>query len=317
MPSPFSASTAILHSAAVAAADGAIMDVRGCATVSAQVVGITTATITWKVRNDGSNWVTVPAKNKATGVEATTATADGIYDIPVHGCTEFIADITAWTAGTITVTAVGTAGGVQSPHTSVAAVVGSIDTELPTAAALNGVWAKTTSAPIVGAATMLNDGTNLIQAVGGTGADSTGVQRVSLATNVGLPAGTNLLGTIVGFHATNSVYNGTTAISPAFAAIAAATSGDNTLVAADATKKIRVLSLMILAGAAGDIYFTSAAGGTVIFGGSTNKIKLSANSGFVLPFSPVGHFETAANQLLNLNASSTGPFSGGLVYILV
>ena len=31
-------------------------------------------------------------------------------------------------------------------------------------------------------------------AVGGTGADSTGVQRVSLATDVALPAGTNAIG---------------------------------------------------------------------------------------------------------------------------
>ena len=99
-----------------------------------------------------------------------------------------------------------------------------------------------------------------------------------------------------------------------YAAIAAATSGANTLLAAVSGKRIRVLALMIVAGAAGNIYFTSAAAGAVIFGGSTNKINLPANGGFVLPFNPAGWFETVADELLNLNASSTGPFSGGLVY---
>lgn len=108
------------------------------------------------------------------------------------------------------------------------------------------------------------------------------------------------------------------ALTPKFAAIAAATSGDNSLVAAVSAKKIRVLAMFILAGAAGNIYFTSAASGTVIFGGSTNKICLATNTGFVLPFNPLGWFENSStNQALVMNASSTGPFSGGLVYVEV
>ena len=106
---------------------------------------------------------------------------------------------------------------------------------------------------------------------------------------------------------------------PKFAAIAAATSGANTLAAAVTGKKIRVLALCLVAGAAGNIYFNSAVAGTVIFGGSSSstKIQLAANGGFVLPFSPVGWFETVAGELLNMQASSTGPFSGGLVYVEV
>lgn len=101
------------------------------------------------------------------------------------------------------------------------------------------------------------------------------------------------------------------------AVIAASTSGDNSLVALVASKKIRVLSLFVLAGAAGNIYFTSNTGGTVIFGGSTNKINLPANGGFTLQHNPHGWMETAAGQALIMNASSTGPFSGGLTYIEV
>lgn len=121
----------------------------------------------------------------------------------------------------------------------------------------------------------------------------------------------------VGGVDSNAITAGGVVLTPKFAAIAAATSGNNTLVAAVTGKKIRVLSLMLVAGAAGNIYFTTAAGGTVIFGGSTNTINLPANGGFVLPFSSVGWFETVAAQLLNMNASSTGPFSGGLVYVEV
>lgn len=117
--------------------------------------------------------------------------------------------------------------------------------------------------------------------------------------------------------ATSAMSDGLTALTPKFAAIAVASSGANTLVAAVTSKKIRVLALCIIAGAAGNVYFTSAAAGTVIFGGSTNKINLAANGGFVLPFCPVGWFETVAGELLSMNASSTGPFSGGLTYVEV
>lgn len=182
---------------------------------------------------------------------------------------------------------------------------------------------------------------------GGSGAVSATTQRVVLATDVALPAGTNAIGklsansgvdigdvdvtslpalaagtNLIGRASasgeTSTIYDGTTALTPKFAAIAAATSGNNTLVSAVVGKKIRVLSMTLVAGAAGNIYFTSNAGGTVIFGGSTNTINLAANGGFVLPYSPIGWLEnSSANQDLVMNASSTGPFSGGLVYVEV
>lgn len=99
------------------------------------------------------------------------------------------------------------------------------------------------------------------------------------------------------------------------APIAAATNGANTLVAAVAGKKIRVHALSIVAGAAGNIFFTTAAAGAVIWGGSTHVITLAAaGAQYNLPFNPKGWFETNVNELLNMNASSTGPFSGGLCY---
>ncbi len=99
-----------------------------------------------------------------------------------------------------------------------------------------------------------------------------------------------------------------------YAAIGAAASGDNTLVAAVTNKKIRVLAMAIIAAGAVSIYFTAGAGGTVIFGGSANKMALAANGGFVLPENPDGWFETTAGSLVNVNLSGAVAISGGLLY---
>jgi hypothetical protein len=96
-----------------------------------------------------------------------------------------------------------------------------------------------------------------------------------------------------------------------YAAVAAASSGDNTV--AVTGKKIRVRRAALIAAAANNIYFTSGAGGTVVFGGSTNKIGLAANGGFVLPDSP-GWFETAAGAALIMNLSAASSVAGGIAY---
>lgn len=124
--------------------------------------------------------------------------------------------------------------------------------------------------------------------------------------------------TISAAIATDVLMSNVTALTPKFAAIAAASSGDNTLVAAVASKQIRVLALMGVAAGAVSLYFTSGAGGTVIFGGSTNKIAVAANGGFVLPFNPLGWFQNSSvNQALVLNLSAAVAFSGGMLYVEV
>jgi hypothetical protein len=57
----------------------------------------------------------------------------------------------------------------------------------------------------------------------------------------------------------------------------------------------------------------SGAGGTDL----TGLAYLVVNSGYVLPFNPVGWFETAADTLLNLNLSAAIAVGGSLVYIVV
>jgi hypothetical protein len=172
---------------------------------------------------------------------------------------------------------------------------------------------------------------NLTQ-LGGTAVDansgtkSAGTLRVVLATDQ--PALTNKLlvtpdaraataDAITAKLATDAVQNGLTALTPKFAAVSVNSSGDNTLVAAVTSKKIRVLAIILIPAAATNIYLTSGAGGTAIFAGSTNKANLAANSGFVLGFNPVGWFETASGVALVLNLSAGNAVGGTVVYVEV
>lgn len=91
-----------------------------------------------------------------------------------------------------------------------------------------------------------------------------------------------------------------------------AASGDNTIVAAAGVGiKIRVLNVVCIAGGTTDCRFESNAAGTAL----TGIMKLVANSGFAPGYDPNGHFETADNELLNLEC--TGDLDGWLNYVEV
>lgn len=97
------------------------------------------------------------------------------------------------------------------------------------------------------------------------------------------------------------------------AAINAASSGDNTLVAAVTGQQIKVLGLIMVASGDVDVRLESGAGGTAL----TGVISLAADgNGFVLPIAPPGYHwvETAAGALLNLELSGAVQVSGCLVY---
>ncbi len=95
----------VLQAAAVALGDGTALKVNEAGAVGVQIVGITSATITFEGTVDGTNWVSVLAQNVATGATGATASADGIYIANVVGLTQFRARISTWATGTITVTA--------------------------------------------------------------------------------------------------------------------------------------------------------------------------------------------------------------------
>ena len=82
-----------------------------------------------------------------------------------------------------------------------------------------------------------------------------------------------------------------------------ASSGDNSLVAAVAGARYRVLSVAVVSTLANSIKFRS---GTTDISGT---FPLAANGGFVMPFNEHGWFETAVGEALQINmtvATSTG-----------
>lgn len=111
----------------------------------------------------------------------------------------------------------------------------------------------------------------------------------------------------------STMHSGATQLVPKFVIIDAASSGDNTILAAVTSKKIRVLAAFLVAAGTVNARFESGAGGTAL----TGQMNLVANTGFVLPFSPVGWFETASNTLLNLELSAAISVDGSLVYVEV
>lgn len=98
-----------------------------------------------------------------------------------------------------------------------------------------------------------------------------------------------------------------------YAAISAASSGNNTLVSAVTGKKIRVLALFAKADATVAMRLESAADGTALTGVMDMNPAESAGL-IVLPFNPVGWVETIAGELLNLELGGAVQVSGGLVY---
>jgi len=96
------------------------------------------------------------------------------------------------------------------------------------------------------------------------------------------------------------------------AVIDAASSGNNTLVAAVTGKKIRVLAVaMTMTGTAVTIRFEDGAGGTAL----TGQMQPTQGQTVTLPFNPVGWFETSAATLLNLELGGAQSVDGVLVYI--
>lgn len=131
-------------------------------------------------------------------------------------------------------------------------------------------------------------------------------------TNDGDVAATNPLPVNAALR-TDVMQDGNTQLTPKFAVINVAGSGDNTLIAAVVGKKIRVIGGLLIAAGAVSVRFESAAAGTAL----TGIMPLIANVGFQIPHIPVGNFETAVNTLLNLELSAAESVDGWLVYVEV
>ena len=114
--------------------------------------------------------------------------------------------------------------------------------------------------------------------------------------------------------ATDAIMNGTTALTPKFVKISAGSSGNNTIVAAVTSKKIRVLSYTLIGSGVVNPKFQDGASGTDL----TGLLYIAGlGGGCSAAYSQVGHFETTAGTLLNLNLSGAVIVGGHLTYIEV
>ena len=116
-------------------------------------------------------------------------------------------------------------------------------------------------------------------------------------------------------QATDAIMLNKTELTPKFAKLnAAANTANQTIVAAVTGKKIRVLSFRLMgAGTAGSATFRS--GGTSDI---SETFNFDARSGMVAQFSPVGHFETVAGELLAVSTVTASATCGiGIVYVEV
>ena len=95
-----------------------------------------------------------------------------------------------------------------------------------------------------------------------------------------------------------------------YATISGATSGNNTVVAAVTSKRIVVLSYVLVAAGAVNVRFESGAGGTAL----TGVMSIGANGGIVAPHNPYGWFDTAVGALLNMELGGAVQVSGHLTY---
>jgi hypothetical protein len=117
----------------------------------------------------------------------------------------------------------------------------------------------------------------------------------------------------VSLDTTDTIYNGSTALTPKFATITASSSGATTIVALVASKKIRVLSMALTANAAVNAKWQSHTTPT----DKTGLFYLGAQGGFVLPYNPKGWFETVAGEALDINLSGAVAVGGMLSYVEV
>jgi len=163
-------------------------------------------------------------------------------------------------------------------------------------------------------------------------AGSNNIGDVDLASAI--PAGSNLIGqvdlnsvpgaasttdAVAAVAATDAIVNnsaaggGFTRLVPKFAKIVASASGATQIVAAVTSKKLRVLSLAVVANAAVNVKFQSQVTPTDL----TGLHYLAANGGFVLPFNPIGWFETIAGERLDINLSAAVAVGGSISYVEV
>lgn len=158
----------------------------------------------------------------------------------------------------------------------------------------------------------------------GSGASSAGTLRVMPASDatVGLQAGTLVVGQVVTRPDVSNASDGSLTLTPKFARLSTASTGNQAIVSAVTGKKIRVLSMNVMATASTNAIWIND-GTADLHGNTTYKIPLDVTGatgagGFVLPYNQLGWFETAAtNRPLNINLGSANGITAIVTYVEV
>lgn len=114
-----------------------------------------------------------------------------------------------------------------------------------------------------------------------------------------------------GIDNSSAIYDGTTPVTPKFAVISASNIGDNAIVAAVTSKKIRVLSYALVSSGTVNVKWQSDV--TDISG----LMYFIANTGISAGYNPKGHFQTNKGEELQLNLSAGQAVGGHISYIEV
>jgi hypothetical protein len=118
--------------------------------------------------------------------------------------------------------------------------------------------------------------------------------------------------TITAKLATDTIQNGTTALTPKFAKIAVSASGVNSFIALVSAKKLRCLSVVFMGNGAVNVKFQSHVTPTDLTG---LFYIAAAGGGACLPFNPVGWFETVAGEAMDINLSGSVAIGGVMTYV--
>lgn len=156
----------------------------------------------------------------------------------------------------------------------------------------------------------------LVKIFNGSGSDAVNIQdggnSITVDGTVVPGAGTAAIGTVGNYEESGVVYIGTTAYTVKYAYLDTASSGNQQIVAAVSSKKIRVLTYLLSVNAAVNLYFRSSTAGQI-----SNTHYLAANGGATGAYTPHGHFETTAGEALQINLSAAVNIGSRVSYIEV
>ena len=146
----------------------------------------------------------------------------------------------------------------------------------------------------------------------------TGTAAIKLQPGMGdsliaaaLNAGSALIGQTSASNETSTIYEGTTALTPQFASISAASNGTNTIVAGTGGKKIRVVCWSFTSAGTVNANWQDS-NGTVL----TGARPMVANATAGRAYTPVGVMQTGVGYGLVLNLSGAVGCYGELTYVL-